>query len=134
MSKKKNWVYTNASYSSHGLMKCCSCNDHITDGDYRYYDSGEAYVCQCYRCGRGDQKWLDKIRKEQQEEERTSIESARGRDYPELLLNRIKDAFFEGWNGCITLSQPYNSPEEAWEESETKKVYDTLAAKWEVSL
>lgn len=125
---KKHWIYSNTNSSSHGLMECCSCKKKIVSGDYRYYDAGEAYVCQCYRCGKNDQKWLDKIREDKRIEEEEAAE--RMRSTPGVLLHRIKDAFFEGWGSYATPASSYNTPDEAWEESETKQVYDSLKEYW----
>lgn len=49
-----------------------------------------------------------------------------------VLLQRIKDAFFEGFGSYATPAAAYNSEEEVWEESEAKKVYDTLKELWSI--
>lgn len=42
-----------------------------------------------------------------------------------LILVELKEAFYEGWNSYSTPASAYNSAEEAWEESEAKKFYDS---------
>lgn len=125
---KKHWFYSNANISLHGLMECCSCKKKIVAGDYRYYYADDAYVCQCYHCGKNDQKWLDKIREEKRLEEEAAAE--RMKCLPGVLLQRIKDAFFEGWDSYASPASAYNTPGEAWEESEAKQVYDSLKRQW----
>ena len=46
-----------------------------------------------------------------------------------VLLQRIKDAFFEGF-GCANVED--FDREEFWENSEAKRVHDVLKALWSV--
>lgn len=128
MAKKKNWVYTEAPGCKVGLMKCCGCNKKITSGEYRYYETEHAYVPQCKSCGGGDTHWVEHdrqnaeaIRKQWEADANTECS---------VLLQRIKDAFVEGWHSYATPASAYNSPEEAWEESEAKRIHDTLKELW----
>lgn len=128
MAKNKHWIYTEANGCTVGLMKCCSCGKKITEGEFRYYDAGEAYACQCKRCGGGDTRWIERDRRiaalnQKQWESDANTEHT-------VLLQRIKEAFYEGhsdadngYSGCV---------HEAWENSEAKRVHDTLKELWSV--
>ncbi len=45
------------------------------------------------------------------------------------FAEQIKYAFFEGYASYSTPCAPFNSVEEAWEESEAKDVYDKYIGK-----
>ncbi|QHJ82082.1 MAG: hypothetical protein [Caudoviricetes sp.] len=122
--KRKNWVYTEAPGCKVGLMKCRDCGVHIKTGIYRYYETEHAYVPQCEKCASSDQDWqfhMSLI----SESKKKNHEDMVNTELP-ILIERIKDAFLEGWHSYSTPACAYNSPEEAWEESESKIIYDAL--------
>ena len=55
------WEYTDARGSSHGTMRCTSCNKQITEGRYRYRQKSNgddwAYVAQHESCTTEDPQW-----------------------------------------------------------------------------
>jgi len=44
----------------------------------------------------------------------------------EEICRLMKEAFFEGYSSFATPACAYNTVEEAWEESDAKKVHDSL--------
>jgi hypothetical protein len=59
MSKKhRNWRYADAKTSMTGTMICTCCNRPITSGEYRYFETGEAYHSQHRSCSEHDPAWL----------------------------------------------------------------------------
>lgn len=122
--KRKNWVYTEAPGTKAGQMRCRDCNKHIVKGPYRYYETEHAYVPQCEICASQDVLWKNHF--EKVNDEIKKHKSALADNNLCVLIERIKEAFFEGWHSYATPAAAYNSPEEAWEESEVKNIYDAL--------
>lgn len=62
MSRKRHYVYVALPWSSVGLMCCSCCGKKITEGQYRYFETEEAYVPQHRACCEDDPEWkqLDK--------------------------------------------------------------------------
>lgn len=60
--KKKNWKYAQAETRKCGTMICTHCKQPISSGDYRYYETEEAFHCQHRACSEQDLTWamLDK--------------------------------------------------------------------------
>ena len=127
MGKRRHWVYAEANGCTVGLMRCCSCGKKITSGEFRYYETEEAYVCQCKKCGGSDKCWIEKDRQEAALV-RKQWESDARTDHV-VLLQRIKDAFFEGFAESDTGDF---SVSEAWRYSDSKRVYDVLKELWSV--
>lgn len=126
MGKRRDWTYTEAPGCKVGLMKCCSCGKKITEGEYRYFETEDAYIPQCKPCGGSDSRWVERdrqiaavARKQWEEDAKTDHVT---------LLARIKDAFFEGFND----NSGDNHREEAWEYSHAKRVHDTLKELWSI--
>jgi hypothetical protein len=65
--KKKRWQYCSAIGGSHGTMICTACQKKVTEGDYRVYETEEAYHVQHRACSKFDPKWteLDDYRTQQ---------------------------------------------------------------------
>jgi hypothetical protein len=58
MSRRKRYYrYTNAATSSTGIMVCSVCRKAITEGEYRYFDNGDAYINQHRACTESDAQW-----------------------------------------------------------------------------
>lgn len=127
MGKRKHWVYAEANGCTVGLMRCCSCGKKITEGEFRYYDAGEAYVCQCKACGGSDEHWREHDYKEASIKQKVWEERARTEH--SVLLQRIKDAFYEGFANADTGDFDEDS---SWEDSEAKQIHDVLKALWSV--
>jgi hypothetical protein len=53
----KKWNYTVAGRSSYGLMKCAGCGKQITDGQFRYRETDDAFVTQHRACSESDANW-----------------------------------------------------------------------------
>lgn len=47
-----------------------------------------------------------------------------------VLLQRIKDAFYEGWRKANTVSM--STADIDWQKSEAKQIHDVLKALWSV--
>lgn len=127
MGKRKYWVYAEANSCTVGLMKCCSCGKKIAEGEFRYYETEEAYVCQCKTCGGSDSRWIERDRQEAALVRRQWESDART-DHV-VLLQRIQEAFFEGFD-CANVED--FDREEFWENSDSKRVYDVLKELWSV--
>lgn len=126
MGKSKHWVYAEANGCTVGLMKCCSCGKKITEGEFRYYETEEAYVCQCKKCGGSDNRWVERDRKRESLLREQWIERARTEHT--VLLSRIENAYREGWYDANT--EGMSDIEEDWENSEAKRIHDTLKELW----
>lgn len=57
--KNRHYNYSNARYSSSGTMVCSFCNKKITTGDYRYYETPNAYISQHRACCADDPHWKE---------------------------------------------------------------------------
>ena len=58
MSKKYDWYYvTNAKSHKTGNMICTHCNKLITQGEYRYRETSNAYLVQHRKCSEQDTHW-----------------------------------------------------------------------------
>lgn len=51
------WNYTRTPGHQVGLMICTACNRKITEGQYRYRETEEAYLPQHRACSLADPKW-----------------------------------------------------------------------------
>jgi hypothetical protein len=131
MGKRKDWVYQEANGCTVGLMKCCSCGKKITEGEFRYYDAGEAYVCQCKACGGTDSRWIEKDRQQAARERKQWEEDARTDHI--ALLARIEHAYKEGVGDAGRAAYDvYETVDELWEQSEAKRIHDVLKELWSV--
>lgn len=59
MAKKKRWQYCSANGGSHGTMICTACQKKVTEGQYRVYETEEAYHVQHRACSKSDPKWAE---------------------------------------------------------------------------
>lgn len=56
---KRHYNYASAPQYQVGKMRCCSCGKKITEGQYRYHETADAYV-PCHRsCCPTDLKWAE---------------------------------------------------------------------------
>jgi hypothetical protein len=58
VAKKKHWKYLNAATCRLGTMVCITCGQVINVGQYRSYETEEAYHPQHRKCSSDDPKWL----------------------------------------------------------------------------
>lgn len=54
---RKEWSYAQTPGTRVGLMICTGCNKPITDGDFRYRETEEAYLPQHRACCASDPHW-----------------------------------------------------------------------------
>ena len=127
MGKRKDWVYAEANGCIVGLMKCQNCGKKIVSGVFRYYETEHAYVLQCKGCGGNDKSWVAEDQRIATIAQKQWEEDART-DHV-VLLQRIKDAFFEGYADADTGDF---SVESAWKRSEAKRIHDVLEKLWSV--
>ncbi|WP_126223444.1 hypothetical protein [Burkholderia ambifaria] len=59
MGKKKNWRYQNADNCSYGTMICTACHKKVTEGQFRVYETAEAFHVQHRACSTTDPKWAE---------------------------------------------------------------------------
>ena len=131
MGKRKHWVYAEANGCTVGLMKCCSCGKKITEGEFRYHETEEAYVCQCKKCGGSDNRWVERDRQEAAMVRKLWESDART-DHV-VLLQRIRDSYIEGVHDAGRAAyDEYETAEELWEKSEAKRIHDVLKELWSV--
>lgn len=53
----RHYQYVDVRYCQVGKMRCCSCGKKITEGQYRYHETENAYV-PCHRsCCQKDPHW-----------------------------------------------------------------------------
>lgn len=121
MARKHTWEYANTRSLRVGGMVCTHCHKPILSGDFRYRETDEAYKPQHRTCSESDSGWVtyDEANAEPVRKPITTFVGA---------AEALKEAFFEGFDSYATQAAPYNSPEEAWEESEAKRAYDSLMA------
>jgi hypothetical protein len=55
--RKRNYHYTDAARAAIGIMVCSVCRKAITEGEYRYFDNGDAYINQHRACTEDDAEW-----------------------------------------------------------------------------
>lgn len=127
MSKVKDnkcWNYVDMDGATIGLMRCVDCGKKVK-APFRYYSTSEAYVNQCFDCGHEQPSWAKRLT---DESERQRVQDLEDRRTDILtLLQRMKDAFFEGYSDAgLSAYDMYESVDELWEKSETKRVYDIL--------
>jgi hypothetical protein len=56
---KKRWQYCSANGGSHGTMICTACRKLVTEGEYRVYETEEAFHVQHRSCSKSDPKWAE---------------------------------------------------------------------------
>ena len=56
---RRHWYYVNDCRQKVGLMICTHCNSPITEGEYRYRETDDAYLPQHRNCSEHDQKWQE---------------------------------------------------------------------------
>lgn len=129
--EKSKWVYT---YTSEGPivgpMLCKDCGSPV-DGEYRFMRTVQGNVCQCFNCGHKDIGWAERLAYVE-EDMRNHILDCR-RDTPEVILQRIKDAYFEGHDDAPRDRDSFDDNDDLtyrWEVSNAKQVYDILKRMW----
>lgn len=100
-------------------MVCTHCHKPIMSGDFRYRETDEAYKPQHRACSESDSGW-------EAYDQANAVPELKPLKTVSEVAEALKEAFFEGFDSYATQAAPYNSPEEAWEESDAKRVYDSL--------
>lgn len=54
---RRDFRYTDASGSQHGLMVCGACHRKIETGPYRYRETEEAFIVHHRACSESDPEW-----------------------------------------------------------------------------
>lgn len=80
----KTWSYTSTPHQV-GLMICTACRQPITDGEYRFRETEDAYLPQHRSCCQSDPNWL---RLDREEQKRLDYHRRRQADF---------DAFVKEW-------------------------------------
>lgn len=117
-----------------GGMRCRQCGKRL-NGEFNIYcytrdTVNNTNMFQCQECGKGEPHWV------QLQAEIDAADKARWEDLARtdhtVILQRIKDAFYEGYESPKFERQyeEVTSADEEWENSEAKEVYDTLAKLW----
>lgn len=119
-----------------GGMRCRQCGKRL-NGEFNIYcytrdTVNNTNMFQCQECGKGEPHWV------QLQAEIDAADKARWEDLARtdhtVILQRIKDAFYEGY-ASPQFERQYEevtNVDEEWENSEAKEVYDTLAKLWSV--
>ena len=119
-----------------GRMRCRQCGKRL-NGEFNIYcytrdTVNNTNMFQCQECGKGEPHWV------QLQAEIDAADKARWEDLARtdhtVILQRIKDAFYEGY-ASPQFERHYEEVTnvyEEWENSEAKEVYDTLAKLWSV--
>lgn len=88
MSRRKKWMYLRAPESRYGLMICTVCKEKIRSGDYRCYETSEAYHSQHRACSEGSPAWAE-------------LDAERVARRAELQAKRAEfEAFRAKWGPC----------------------------------
>lgn len=117
-----------------GPMRCNTCGKRLNGEPITYCYRHSAELCtnefQCPDCGKNEPHWMQ-LQDEIEAQERARWEDMSRTDHT-VILQRIKDAFYEGYESPKFERQyeEVTSADEEWENSEAKEVYDTLAKLW----
>lgn len=128
--ESQGWVYTNTSVGPIvGPMKCKDCAKSVS-GPYRFMRTVFGNVCQCLNCGHKDIEWAERLAYREEAERNERLDHMR--DSREVILQRIKEAYEEGFNDAPRGRDCDfdDGPEGDWEVSNAKLVYDTLKELW----
>lgn len=116
-----------------GPMRCNTCGKRLNAEPNEYCYRHSAELCtnefQCSECGKDEPHW------QQLNAQRAEAAHKQWLDYArtdcDVLLERIKDAYFEG---AIDAMNGYNDMtcEELWEVSDAKRIHDTLKQLWSI--
>lgn len=117
-----------------GPMRCNTCGKRLNGEPNEYCYRHNSDLCtnefQCSECGKDEPHW------QQLNAERAAEAHKQWLDYArtdcDVLLQRIKDAFYEGYASPQFERQceEVTNADEEWENSEAKDVYDTLKKLW----
>ncbi len=117
-----------------GGMRCRQCGKRL-NCEFNIYcytrdTVNNTNMFQCQECGKNEPHWV------QLQAEIDAADKARWEDLARtdhtVILQRIKDAFYEGY-ASPQFERHYEevtNVDEEWENSEAKEVYDTLAKLW----
>lgn len=112
-----------------GPMRCNTCSKRLDAEPNEYCYRQSAELCtnefQCSECGKDEPHW------QQLNAERAEAAHKQWLGYArtdcDVLLQRIKDAYFEGFDYADTGDFTVES---AWDQSDAKKIHDTLKKLW----
>ena len=116
----ERWYYSDASYCKVGSMVCTHCKKKIAEGEFRYRETPDEYLPQHRDCSESDPNWA-KMDAEKAEALKVHVPTS-----PAEVAKIIKEAFFEGFDSYASPCVPYSLPDDEWEDSEAKRVYDEL--------
>jgi len=134
-TKIGNWIFNKwPGMPIVGPMRCNTCGKRLNAEPNEYCYRHSAELCtnefQCSECGKDEPHW------QQLNAQRADAAHKQWLDYArtdcDILLQRIKDAFYEGY-ASPRFERQYEevtSADEEWENSEAKEIYDTLAKLW----
>lgn len=57
MARRKAWSIASTSSQQMGRMKCCQCSKQITEGEYLWRDTEEAYITLHKECSLNQPIW-----------------------------------------------------------------------------
>lgn len=136
-TKIGNWIFNKwPGMLIVGTMRCGQCGVRLNGepNEYCYMPDtvNNTNIFQCSKCGEHEPHW------QQLNAQRAEAAHKQWLDYArtdcDVLLQRIKDAFYEGY-ASPQFERHYEevtNVDEEWEYSEAKEVYDTLAKLWSV--
>ena len=112
-----------------GPMRCNTCGKRLNGEQNEYCYRHNSDLCtnefQCSECGKDEPHW------QQLNAERAAEAHKQWLDYArtdcDVLLQRIKDAYFEGYNDACWEEVDV---QDGWKSSKAKEVYDTLKKLW----
>ena len=117
-----------------GCMCCYKCGKRVNQEPniycYKRDTINNTNMFQCSECGKNEPHWQQvKAEIEAAEKERFEDFSRTGHA---VLLQRIKEAYEEGFQDKDVWNEQFQTMEESWEQSLTKEIHDILAKLWSV--
>lgn len=131
-TKIGNWIFNKwPGMPVVGPMRCNTCGKRLNAEPNEYCYRHSAELCtnefQCSECGKDEPHWQQLNAQRAEAAHKQWLDYART-DY-DVLLERIKDAYFEGaLDGMNGYSD--QTCAEMWEVSDAKKIHDTLKKLW----
>lgn len=132
-TKIGNWIFNKwPGMPIVGTMRCGQCGKRLNGEPNEYCYRAVPDMCtndfQCSECGKDEPHWKQLAADRAAEAHKQWLDYAR--TDCEVLLQRIKDAYFEGVNDGDDRGYNSASVRELWNESDAKKIHDTLKKLW----